>query len=120
MAQDWKLTRRIMGMLSTRVCEVPLASVPDHRDARGKRWSLPVQLRAMLLGLMGGCKNLAETETLTGDLSPVVRTRTGIHRRVPDTTMRNTAVDVEPNEICKLIRHSAQAAGRRHALESDF
>lgn len=120
MGQDAGLTRRVMGMVSTRLPELRLGSVTDPRDDRGKKWQLPVLLNSMMLGLMAGCKNLSEVETLTDELSPIVRRRLKIHRRVPDTTMRDAAVSIEPEEICRLIRKSAQLAGRRKALVSDF
>lgn len=119
MAQDGKLTRRVMGMLSTRLPEVGLESVADPRDARGKQWPLSALLKAMLLGLMAGCKSLAQVETMTDELSPLVRRRLKLRGRVADTTMRDLAVVLEPEEICKLIRESGQRAQRRKALEPD-
>jgi hypothetical protein len=68
---------------------------------------------------MAGCKSLAEVETLSKELSPVARKRTGIRRRVPDTTMRDAAVELAPEELCELIRQTAKRAGRRKALVSD-
>lgn len=106
-------------MLSTRLPEVGLDSAADPRDDRGKQWPLRPLLSAMLLGLMAGKKNLAEVEALTAELSPVVRKRTRIHKRVPDTTMRDLAIALEPEEICRLIRQSAKTAQRRKALEPD-
>jgi hypothetical protein len=117
MAQDWKLTRRIMGMLSVRLREVPLESVADPRDERGTNWRLTALLNGMLLGLMAGCKNLAEVEVLTDELSPVVRRRLKIPRRIPDTTMRDLVTCIEPEDICQLIRVTGQTAKRRKATE---
>lgn len=119
MAQDTKLTRRVLGMLSTRVPELGLESVADPRDSRGKQWPLPILLNAMLVGAMTGCKGLAEVETLTDELSPVVRRRLRIRRRIADTTMRDAAVRINPEEIARLIRQSAQRAERRKALEPE-
>lgn len=116
MAQDWKLTRRIMGMLSTRLREVPLESVTDPRGERGRRWQLPTLLHGVLLGLMAGCKSLAEVETLTADLSPVVRRRLKIGRRIADTTMRDVLTEIDPQEIGQLIARTASLAERRKAL----
>jgi hypothetical protein len=42
-----------------------------------------------LLGLMTGRKSLAETEQLTDELTPAVRSKLGIFRRVSDTTLRD-------------------------------
>jgi hypothetical protein len=106
-------------MLSTRLPEVGLESVADPRDARGKQWPLPALLNAVLLGLMAGCKSLAQVETMTDELSPLVRRRLKLRGRVADTTMRDMAVALAPEEICKLIRKSGQRAQRRKALEPD-
>lgn len=119
MGLNGRLTRRVMGMLATRLPEVGLEAVGDPRDARGKEWPLPVLLNAMLLGLMAGKKSLAEVETLTDELSPAVRRRTKIRRRIADTTLRDVVVRLAPQEICRLIRQSAQCAERRKALEPD-
>jgi hypothetical protein len=119
MAQDGKLTRRMMGMMSARIPELGLESVADPRNDRGKHWQLPQLMSAMLLGSMAGCKNLAEVELLTAELSVAARRRLRVHRRVPDTTLRDAAVVIEPEEVCRLIRRSAQQADRRKALQSD-
>jgi len=108
-----------MGMLAARLPELGLESVADPRDSRARRWKLSSLLQALLLGLMAGCRNLAEVEMLTADLALVARKRFGIHRRISDTTLRDLAVALEPGEIGRLIRRSAQLAERRKALEPD-
>lgn len=108
-----------MGMVSTRVPELGLQSVPDPRDLRGRRWGLLPLLNALVVGGMAGCKSLAEVETLTSELSPVTRKRLRIHRRVADTTLRDVVVKLEPAAIGQLIRRSAHRAERRKALEPD-
>jgi hypothetical protein len=73
----------------------------------------------MLIGAMAGCKSLGEVEELTADLSLPARRRLKIQRRIPDSTMRDLAVEVKPEDVCRLIRESAQQADRRKALVSD-
>jgi hypothetical protein len=119
MAQDGNLTRRMMGMVSTRIPQLDLESLRDPRAERGMQWSLSTLIGAMLLGGMAGCKNLAEVETMTAEMSEVTRRRLKIRRRVPDTTMRDAAVVIDPEDVCRLIRRSAQQADRRKALQSD-
>lgn len=119
MAQDGQLTRRMMGMLSARIPEIGLESMTDPRDNRGKEWALASLTGAMLIGAMAGCKSLADVETLTAELSLPARRRLKIQKRTPDTTMRDVAVDIIPEDICRLIRESAQRADRRKALVSD-
>jgi hypothetical protein len=71
----------------------------------------------MLVGLMAGCKNLAEVERLTAEFSSATRKQLGILRRIADTTMRDLAVALLPLEVCALIRVSAQQAVRSKAVE---
>lgn len=108
LAQDGKLNRRIIGMLSARIPEVGLESVVDPRDDRGKEWRSGQLLSAMLIGAMAGCKSLADVEMLSSELSVGARRRLKIPRRVPDTTMRDVAVGLAPEDICRLIRESGQ------------
>ena len=120
MPQDAVLTRRVMGMLSARLPELGLKSVADPRKYRGEEnWPLASLLQMTLLGLLAGCKGLADVEVLSNELSPVTRRRMKIQRRVPDTTLRNALVKVAPAELCRLVRESAKRAGRRKALVSD-
>jgi len=120
MAQDGRLTRRIIGMLSTRIPQLGISKhLTDPRSDRGKQWKLQPLVTAMLAGLMAGCKNLAEVERLTKELSPATRKRLSIPRRIADTTLRDLAVALSPLEVCALIRESAQRAVRSKAVEPD-
>jgi hypothetical protein len=65
------------GLLRARLPELDLEGVPDRR-AREGRWSLAQLLRATLVGLMAGCRSLAETEALTDTLAPAMRRRLGL------------------------------------------
>ena len=78
--------RRIAGFVAVWLQKLNLDEVVDLRSAKGKRWQLKSVLSACLLGLMSGCKSLAEVEQLTAKLSGPIRRRLGINRRMPDTT----------------------------------
>lgn len=119
MAQDEKLKRRMVGMLASRLPEAHLGEVEDPRDARGKRWQLAALLRAVVVGVAAGCKSLAQTEALTSEMSPAVRGRLGIRRRIADTTMRDALVKVEPKKLRRSLHAQIKAAHRRKALEPD-
>lgn len=119
MAQDEKLKRRMVGMLASRLPEAQLGEVEDPRDARGKRWQLAALLRAVVVGVAVGCKSLAQTEALTSEMSPAVRGRLGIRRRIADTTMRDALVKVEPKKLRRSLHAQVKAAHRRKALEPD-
>lgn len=119
MEKDGRMTRRMVGMLACRLPEARLGDVDDPRDDRGKRWPLAALLTAVMTGLAAGCKSLAQTEALTAEMSPAVRGRLGIRRRVADTTMRDALVKVEPRELRASLHAQTKAAHRRKALEPD-
>lgn len=108
--------RRITGWLVTRLGEIPLGEMTDERRAQGRRWSLPVLLTALLVGLLAGCRSLAQVEVLTGNLARAVRKRLGIPRRVPDTTLRAVACQLKPEELRGLLHRHIRVAHRRGAL----
>lgn len=114
-----RLTRRVLGVLVARLPESQLAKVDDPRGVRGRRWPLTVLLRTVLLALVAGCKSLAQAEALTREMSPSVRRRLGIGRRVADTTMRDLLCMLEPDELRHPLHALVRAAHRRKALEPD-
>jgi hypothetical protein len=119
MAQPARLTRRIAGMMRSRLRELAVEQVDDPRGLRGRRWkNLSVLLRAGMVGLMAGCKSTAETEALTDEMSVDMRGLLGIPRRVPDTTLRQTLIRVEPGELRARLHAQVKAAHRRKALEA--
>jgi len=67
MAQEARLTRRMIGVLAARLPETRLDQVKDPRGLRGRRWALPILLRAVLVAMVAGCKSLALAEALTAD-----------------------------------------------------
>lgn len=119
MKQDGRLKRRMVGMLASRLPEAQLAAVADPRDARGQRWAMATLLTAVVTGVAAGCKSLAQTEALTAEMSPAVRRRLGIRRRIADTTMRDALVAIEPKEVRRSLHAQVKAAHRRKALEPD-
>ncbi|MDH4209442.1 MAG: ISAs1 family transposase [Anaerolineae bacterium] len=117
MAQLAQLTRRIAGLLRSRLPEVHLEQVAEPRSRRGRRWKhLSVLLRAVLVGLMAGCKSLADVEALTDEMSVAMRWMLGIPRRVPDTTLRHTLIKLDPYELLQRLHVHTKAAHRRKAL----
>lgn len=119
MVQDGGMRRRLIGVLACRLPEARLGEVDDPRDARGRRWALASLLSAVVTGLVAGCKSLAQTEALTAEMSPMLRRRLDIRRRVADTTMRDALVKVAPNQLRASLHAQVKAAHRRKALEPD-
>jgi hypothetical protein len=73
-------------------------------------------LGAALSALMAGAGSVAEVETLTTQMSPAMRRRLRIGRRVPDTTLRTALVTLPLDEARALLRRLCRAGHRRKAL----
>jgi predicted transposase YbfD/YdcC len=116
-AIDQRRLRRIAGWLKARLPEAQLDSLPDPRQPRGRRWKhVGLLMRVPLLALLAGLKSFAEAEALTAEMSVPLRRRLGIARRVPDTTLRTTAAQMDPSALREGIRRQVRAAHRRKAL----
>jgi hypothetical protein len=105
----------MVGLLRARLPELDLEGVPDPR-AREGRWSLAQILRATLLGLMAGCRGLAEAESLSDTLAPAMRCRLGLPRRLADTTARDALCRVPLDGLRAALHRVVHAAWRRKAL----
>ena len=114
-----RLTRRVLGVLVARLPESQLDRLNDPRRTRGRRWSLVVLLRAVLVALVAGCKSLAQAEALTAEMSAAARKRLGIARRIADTTMRDLLCMLDPEQLRRSLRAVVRAAHRRKALQPD-
>jgi len=86
------------GVLAARLPELDLDAVADPRALQG-RWSLAQILRATLMGILGGCHSLWETEQRAERLSTPMRRQLGLPRRVPDASARDTLCRVSLDEI---------------------
>lgn len=117
MPKDARLTRRLAGVLASRLPEARLDRVADPRSEVGRRWPLPALLRAGVVGCIVGSRSLADVEKLTAEMSPAMRRLLRLPRRVPDTTMRDALVAVEPTELSGCLHAVVKAAHRRKALE---
>ena len=110
--------RRVAGLLRARLPELDLEGVLDPR-AREGRWSLAQILRTTLLGLMAGCRSLAEAEALSDTLAPAMRRRLGLPRRLADTTARDALCRVSLEGLRGVLHRAVRAAWRRKALASE-
>jgi hypothetical protein len=113
---EGRRVRRLVGLLHARLPELDLDAVADPR-AREGRWSLAQILRATLVGLMAGCKSLAESEQLTAELSVAARRQLGLRRRLADTTARDALCQVSFIDLRAALHRLIHAAWRRRALE---
>jgi hypothetical protein len=119
MAQDGRLSRRMIGVLVARLPEAGLDRVKDPRRVRGRRWKLDVLLRLVVVALVAGCKSLMQAEALSNEMSVVLRQRLGIARRIADTTLRDVLCALDPEELRGPLHSLVRVAHRRKALEPD-
>ncbi|MBX3131242.1 MAG: four helix bundle protein [Polyangiaceae bacterium] len=74
---DTRQTRRLAGLLSSRLPDARLDRLEDPRHSRGRRWSLPMLLSGVLCCMASGATSLADVERLSGQLSPAMRKQLG-------------------------------------------
>jgi len=106
-------------MLAKRLDEADLGSVADGRGIQGRKWSLGSLLRAVVGGMVAGQQSLAEVEHMSANLTAPVRRPLGARRRVPDTTLRDALLRVEPGDVRRSLRSLVRATQRRQALTTD-
>ena len=114
-----RMNRRIFGMLKKRLDEADFDQVRDGRDDRGKRWELSAVLRTAVGATLAGAQSLAQVEAISARLSSPIRRLLGIHRRLPDTTLRNVLCAVEPNDVRQPLHAVIRRVYRRKALEPE-
>jgi hypothetical protein len=103
------------GYILARLPETGLDEVADPR--RGpKAWKLHQLLTAVIVGAMAGCGSLREVEQLTQLLSPAMRRKLGLVRRLPDTTLRDALCALAVDELRACLQRLVRAAWRRKAL----
>lgn len=117
---DARLTRRLAGLLGTRLADARLDQVRDDRDPRGKRWQLGTLLTAAVVGLAAGARSTAAVERITDRLPRCMRRWLDLRRRVPDTTLREALCSVEPEQLVNRLHAVVRAADRRKALRPDL
>lgn len=110
------LRRRTAGILNSRLPDLDLERMSDPRHEKGRKWKQEQLATATLTALMAGRKSTAEAESLTEQLSPAMRKKLGLVRRLPDTTWRDWLCQLPATEVRNLIHRCVRAAGRRNAL----
>jgi hypothetical protein len=107
--------RRMAGHLAVRLPELRLDAVTDPRRGPTK-WRLVQFLTATLVGLMAGCRSLADLEQLSELFSPAVRRKLKLGRRVPDTTLRDALCKLSIGDLRACLHRAVKGAARRKAL----
>ncbi len=115
-----RVFKRMAGFFRARFPALGLGGIPDPRSRRGLRWkNLGSILKTTIIGIMAGCKSVADVERLTAELSAIMGRELGISRRLPDTTLRDILIRLSPENLREVIRASARDAFRRKALKLD-
>lgn len=114
-----RLTRRHVGHLAARLDELPLHLIADPREGTVKH-SIERLLRAAIVGHAAGCKGLGDVEHMTGAMATGARRALRLPGRVPDTTLRDVLVRVEPNGLRRLLHAGIRRAHRRKQLAHDL
>jgi len=111
--------RRISGWITSYISDDLLqhAAESDGRSVQGRTWKSALPLfKAVLLGLLAGCKQPKDVEKLTAELPLGVRRRLGIPRRIPDTTLRDFLCKIDNSKLYELVYIVGYDAWRRKAL----
>jgi len=114
-----RMNRRLYAMLAKRLDEADLDGIPDGRGIQGQKWGLGSLLRAVVGGMVAGKQSLAEVEMLSTYLTAPVRKLLRVRRRVPDTTLRDALLRIEPEHTRRALRSLVRAAQRRKALTTE-
>ena len=114
---DARMTRRLAGLLVTRLHEARFDEVQDGRDPRGRRWRIETLLTTVATAMAAGARSLAEAERVTATLPRAARRWLGIDRRVPDTTLRDALGRIRPPDLISSLHAIVLAAHRRKALQ---
>lgn len=113
---EGRLTRRLVGVLNARLPEAALEQVCDPRRKASVTWPLQTLLTAVLTSIVAGSKSLAQMENLTAEMSGPARKFLGLSGRLPDTTVRDVLVRLDPDDLRQGLRSQIHAAHRRKAL----
>lgn len=110
------MLRRVSGWLSKRLPEARLGEVDDPRSRRGRRRSMGSVLGSVLVGVVAGCRSLAEVEQVTAEMAPRLRRQLGLKGSLPDTTARDLLCRLCPMSIRKALHRVVHKAHQRKAL----
>ena len=108
--------KAIQTFLSQRGDALDFSTLPDPRDARGRRWPLGALVSTAVLSLLLIAKSLRAAERISKDLAEAQRKR-GIKRRVPDSTLGDLLAALSPNPIRQHLHRHVLEEHRRKALE---
>ena len=112
-----RMTRRLLGLICKRFQSLRLERLTDTRDRKGRRHvSIVPAVRLMLVGMMAGCKGLAEVEDLNVDMSLATRKLLRLPQRIADTTCRDTLLRLVFDELRQVLHRTVEMMDKAKAL----
>ena len=81
----------------------------DPRSERNLKWSFDYMMRIATLGMLSGCKNLRAVETFSEIFD----------ERIPDTTIHDILVEIDPEPLRQTVVRGVKDALRDHELPKE-
>ena len=114
---EGRLSRRLAGVIRSRIPEIGFEDVEDPRRAASTAWPLPTILTSVVTAILAGCRSLSALENLSLEMSKSARKLVALRRRLPDTTVRDVLIALHPNSLRAALHRQVRAAARRKALQ---
>lgn len=99
-----------------RLRDLDLGQGHDPRGRQGRRYPLKVLLNALMLGFLTAATALRKVEVLTASLSIEARQVSKVTGRISDTKLRDTALQLDHQELCAVLHKQVKAEHRRGRL----
>lgn len=112
-------TRRMLGHWRARLHEARLGDTPDARPRHKPGRALRSILNLLVVAMAAGRRSLREVEDFSAEMTPHARRLLGVDGRIPDTTMRDVLVRLEPDSLRARLHRVVRRAHRRHAIAAD-
>lgn len=113
--------RRLYGLFKTRLPELRFDCIHDPRGDYNREWSISTILSTVVVGSAVNCTGLGQLENLTKVLTPPFCNLLRLSRRLPDTTMRDVLVRINPDHVRDTIHRQIMTSYRRKSfINSDF
>ncbi|NOY91193.1 MAG: ISAs1 family transposase [Deltaproteobacteria bacterium] len=120
MSLETQSNRAMAGFIKSRFLALHLDRVHDPRRAASTCWPLRTLVMSALVGIAASCRSLRQIELLTDvSLSGAMRRMLSLHRRIPDTTLRDFFCKLSPDSLRPLLHQLTRDAYRRKALAPD-
>lgn len=93
-----------------RTLKIKWDKILDDPRKNKSTWSFGYMMQMLGFGILSGTGNLRAVETFTENYN----------ERIPDTTLHDTIIQVDPEPLRKLLGKQVKEALRAHELDSDF